>query len=736
MAKLMTDTITGAGVAPETSKTPEKNGGMFEGLRKRKEAKRVLSLVTSAISQPNGQSAASLKEATEIFKTLEVEYQDKALLKIKTLLESSTNYPFENGNPRKLHIISDFLTAIAPSLPKDESGNLARGPQESLIPLLANVADYYDPEGKCKEHPEVVLACTQALWGLEYGFYDFWKTQATNPVTQEFVVTQMLEMPHVEGQDPKAHGWYLLKDTLAQIAPALAASSSPKKIEFLDSIMEDKDPTIMKLVAGLRVPMSMDDIPKKLLDFETPGIKQFWHERIRDSRAVAPLTQEAAIGIMLEAKTEDGKLPGWSLLRENLKHIIIPMADHPSEKKVAFLVKAAKSDTPSIAEAAFRATASMKPIPGEMITIAKERKQKAEADRAAKVEAPKEIREALLSALRSALAARESAKQAAVEAISICNDTEATPQPTAKAKRKEALETLAAIRKEDQEARSRVTQVLTATAEFLDIVERRRNIAKGGKDELISMDELLGMYASDHGIRFGYMAPFIKRRHEKAMKDALEGNSDQQSRAILILQLFERHNLIVGGTKAHNQTVVDALLEKGPDGWKGVLKDQFPGLAPLIISSQSSKKVPFLASLVQSGNPIIVSRALDASLVLEQTPEEIVATAESMKDDVKLNAIVADFLDTVQLLGKVDLGNGEQFEAAEALVKKVRQGKPGFIVALHRLGFEMRDVFMEPSGSTHEEQLSQRQSAGKILVMLDGIGIKVPGTQIAPVEKQ
>jgi hypothetical protein len=214
------------------------------------------------------------------------------------------------------------------------------------------------------------------------------------------------------------------------------------------------------------------------------------------------------------------------------------------------------------------------------------------------------------------------------------------------------------------------------------------------------------------------------------MKDALEGKSDQQLQAILSLQLFEKHNLIVGGTKAHNQVVVDALLEKGPDGWKGVLKDQFAGLAPLIMASHSPKKAAFLASLIKSGNPAMVSRALDVSLVLPQTPEEIVEATKSVKDDVKVKAMAEDFLDTVQLLEKVDLGNGEQFEAAEALVKKAGPGKPGLMMALHKLGLEMKDVFIEPSGSTPEEKGSQKESALKIIAMLARIGIKVPGFEV------
>jgi hypothetical protein len=403
-------------------------------------------------------------------------------------------------------------------------------------------------------------------------------------------------------------------------------------------------------------PALLGEARKLRMGLNTPEMRAYWQERILDSKAAPPLTQEAAIGLLLETKAEDGTPIGWSLLRENLKRIITPMAKHPSEAKVAFLVKAANSTNPSIAAAAFRTAAATRPISGKIIIIAKERKEKAEAELAEKGDA---------------------------------------------------------------------ADVLSAVDEFLGIIKLMEGIAKGGKEQLAAMDQLLGMYASDHGKKFGYLASFVKHRHARAMKTAIEGEPSKQVHAILVLKLFEKHNIPVDGTKAHVRIAVDALLEKGPEGWKGVLKIQFLELAPLIATSRSLNTAPFLASMVKGCDPVAVSRALDLAFGLEQIPADVVEAAISVKDDARVKSASVDFLHTLQLLQAVDEGGDGQFAAAETLVKKAGSGKPGFRKVLLALGAEMRAVSTEPSGSTPEEKQSQRDSAERIIALLAKAGIEV-----------
>lgn len=711
MAKLMSDTITETGVAAGSSKMPEKKGGMFEGLRKRKEAKRVFELVNSAASADNGSSRAKIQSAVELFKTMEREYQEKTLGKLEDLLVDAARYPFENDtNPRQIHVIADFLTAIVPYLPKDASGDPATEQYGLILKSLANVADNCDPEGNHKNYPHVVQACTKALWELSYPSFEFWEDRVRDPVTQEFTVAALLDMPLKDGQDPGTHGWHLLKSNLAEVGPIVLASSSPKKTDFvdrLDDLLQDRNPKTVKLALGLMAAVHLGSIPQKLVDLNNPVVKEFWEERIRDREASAPLTQQAAIGVMLDMPLEGTKNPGWSLLRMNLKHIVIPMALLDAEKKVAFLKTAVKSDNPAIAKAAFQIVSSLKPIPGEIITLAKQRKEKAECE----FKAAKEAREGLLGSLRSALTARH----------------------TDPAKRQEARDAIGIIRAADKArdtdpAALYPASLLASTSEFLDMVALRTKIAAGGGKEIDGMTALLKAYSRDQGARFAYMAPFIINKHEKAMKDVLSGKLEQQEQAIHLLTLYETWGVKVHGRKDAPQQVVDKLLDQGPEAWYGFLKAHLGGLAYSVLMSRSEMKIDFLKAMAGSNDRKTSQTAFDIVLALPEIPEDFHKLATAIRADESRSAshlIADDFLHNLSLLELVDMGNGDQFKAVLGLINKYHSGRSDLHPLMQKLAAEMVDIVRDPGGSTEDEKVAQRLSALDMVVALFKSGIKV-----------
>ncbi len=434
-----------------------------------------------------------------------------------------------------------------------------------------------------------------------------------------------------------------------------SGTSAPKQLKVVRVVRVAVEGPAKKGAPVQVDPVLLGEVRKLKLGINSNQARAFWQGKIRDSKAVPPLTQEAAIGLLLETKSEDGIFIGWSLLRQNLKHIIIPMANNPSAAKVKFLVKAVKSNPP-IAVAAFKAAAASRPISAKIITIAKEMKAK-EAE--------------------------------------LAKDEYTAP-------------------------------VLSAAVEFLEVDNLMNGIAKGLGEQLAAMDQLFSMYASDHGKRFGYLADFLIHRRARSMRFAIEGKKTiDQEHAISVLRLFEKHKIVVDGTKEHVRIAVDALLEKGPEGWKGVLVSKFSELAPLIATSNSLNKGHFLASVVKGCEPALVSRALDLVFMLEQVPAEVVKAAMDVKDDPRVKSISIDFLQTLQLLQALEKSGDQQFAAAEALVKKARLDKPGFRMVLHELGAEMKDVSMEPAGPTPEEMQHQKDSAERVLAMLAKAGIDV-----------
>ncbi|NYZ73776.1 hypothetical protein H0O00_01410 [Candidatus Micrarchaeota archaeon] len=598
MAKLMFNTIMATGTVAETPKPPEKKSGLFEGLRKRKEASKVFELVKSAALISNGSSAARFQEAIELFRTLEPKHQEKTLLRIQDMLADAARYPFENTtNPRQIHVIADFLTRIAPHLPKDAAGDPITEPYKPALKSLASTVTSYDPDGKHKDHPQVIQACTTALWAMGYSTYNFWVGRAINPPTQEFAITKLLEQP--QSGDPKTHTWTLLRDNIEAVGPAIIASPSPKKIEFLKNMFE--------------------------------------------------------------------------------------------------------SENPKTATAAFHMVAPMKQVPEELVATAKERKQKAEAD----IIAVKEAREGLIGPLRSMLAARH----------------------TNTAKRQEAKGIIASIREKERQA-SGPAEMLSATSEFIDMAELTKKIAKGGQDELQGMDTLLGMFASDRGVRFGYIAPFIAYRHARAMKDVLSPDSDlkKQTHALNVLSIYEVHDVKANGIKNNTRYVVDALLDKEPEGWNGILKAYMRGLTFPIMASESKNKLGFLMAMASTEEPQTVQAAFDAVFWMEYIPEEFSVQASAIKADegkAVLHPIMDDFLDTLRLMDLVEMGNGEQFTAAMALISKYRSGRSALAPVMHGLGIEMVDVMRFPGGSSEDEKVAQRLSALDVVVALIMSHVKV-----------
>jgi len=697
----MSKPIDGAAEAAGSAQTPQRKVGWLEGRRRRKEAQHVAELVNSATLFDNGTSRAKVQEAIELFKNLEPEYKEAAILSIEPALAYLSSYTFENDiKPRQVHIIADFMATIAPYLPKDASGEPITEPYEGAMHSLARVTENYDPEGGHKAYPHVVQACVAALWEFGYPSYQFWATRAHDSVTQEMTIARLLDMPLKEGQDPQTHGWQLLKENVRAIGPAIIKSFSDKKIAFLENAIATGKPAEVVAAMDCLSVVYCDAMPKHL-DMSNQGIKDFWQAKVRGENEEGPLTQQKALSILLETKAEDGKRLGWSFLREQLRHIIIPMALNTSEAKYQFLARAARNENPAIMEAAFKVAASSESIPAEMIKTAKERKASAEDELGAAAAA----REGLLGKLRSALAARH-------------NDA---------TKRQEAREAIPAIRKTDEDATPH-TEALSAASEFLDMVNLRKRISKGSTEGLESLDRMLTIYAADHGQRFSYLSPFIRRTYDAAMQDILGGDETKQLHALNALSIFDGRHVTAGPVRNAVNHALAQRIDKGPEAWNGILVSYLGAITDPIVTGDSSRKMEFLMAMAGREDAKTVQAAFNAVLWVEGVPDGFKALAQSIKADEGKNVlhpITEDFLDTMRLVELVGMGNGDQFTAATALVDKYRSGKRALGAILYRTGAEMVDVVAEPGGSTEEEKKAQRGAALDIVVAIAKSGIRL-----------
>lgn len=243
---------------------PERKVGWLEGRRKQKEAKRVADLVASAAWSDNGASSVRLQEAIKLFKNLEPEYKEIALLNVEKTLVEAAKYPFENDKAaRQVHVLADFIAAAAPFLPKDASGDPITEPYAQSMQSLAHVTAAQDPDGGHKGQQHVVSACVNALWELGYPSYQFWTKHVLDPVTQDMVITKLLDMPLKEGQDPKTHGWHILAEQLRHIIVPLALNASENKRAFLIHAAKNEDPLIVEAV--LRVAVSSQSVPEEMI---------------------------------------------------------------------------------------------------------------------------------------------------------------------------------------------------------------------------------------------------------------------------------------------------------------------------------------------------------------------------------------------------------------------------------------------------------------------------------------
>ena len=82
--------------------------------------------------------------------------------------------------------------------------------------------------------------------------------------------------------------------------------------------------------------------------------------------------------MLLETKSDKGVYTGWSILRENLRKLVVEVAYHPSEKKVRFLKKAIRASNQNIAIAGLKAVVASGKIDLELVKEARKRKADAE----------------------------------------------------------------------------------------------------------------------------------------------------------------------------------------------------------------------------------------------------------------------------------------------------------------------------------------------------------------------
>lgn len=213
--------------------------GFWARWKERRRPGTVIKLLQNAMTFQNGRSAVKFDEAVSIFKELAPEQREKPLDMVWNRLADLSEVPFENDfKAHGIHVLADFLRDTSDCLPRDEKGQIAE-PYKELMVYLKKVVEARDPDGNHKNHTAVRIGCVYALNELGYGDRRFWQERIMDPVTQGVAILCMLKMPPQE--KPEEHGWHLLKENLDKMGIAIASHPSPKKIDFLSSLVAEDD---------------------------------------------------------------------------------------------------------------------------------------------------------------------------------------------------------------------------------------------------------------------------------------------------------------------------------------------------------------------------------------------------------------------------------------------------------------------------------------------------------------
>lgn len=232
---------------------------MAEGLRMRRARRNTLDAVDAAARFGERES---LDSAFATYAALPAAHKERVLLDLQRSLKLISYCPFEDAQKTaRLSAIADFFSKAATLLPVDAEGERVTAPYKDAIRMLRDIVEREEfRNGSSSSHSDAILACSQALWELEYGNFGFWESRVRDPATRDYVITKLLEMP--EAEDVTESGWYLLRNHLDEIGPAIAASASAKRDEFFASMFMDGD---MKVAASaMRAAVCLESTPGEL----------------------------------------------------------------------------------------------------------------------------------------------------------------------------------------------------------------------------------------------------------------------------------------------------------------------------------------------------------------------------------------------------------------------------------------------------------------------------------------
>ncbi len=256
-----------AGKEGETKRGFRPFSAISESLQGRRARLDAVSLLESAVRHGDQEAYG---EAVGAFIALPAKQREKMLLEAQKLVAAASIRTFESPERTgEITALAIFFRDAAKMLPVDEEGEKLTGPYSDAIGAFIKVANAKrSSNGSRILQDTAALACTEALWALDYGGSQFWSERLSDYATRDFAIKSLLEMP--ETADFNDHGWSLLKKELGPLAVGIARSPSPQKADFLRLMLADSDPAVME--AAVKSVMFLmpapDDIFKGVSDLK------------------------------------------------------------------------------------------------------------------------------------------------------------------------------------------------------------------------------------------------------------------------------------------------------------------------------------------------------------------------------------------------------------------------------------------------------------------------------------
>ncbi|HSB47858.1 MAG TPA: hypothetical protein VLD37_07640 [Candidatus Bilamarchaeum sp.] len=349
-------------IAQPESPAPRKSrlfGGLVEGVRSYRSRREISALLKEA-------SAGSVAEALEIFSTLDEKGRHKAMSSAQDSLRMRSAFPFEDpSRAAAIGALGEFIAGAARCIP---SGQGKAYPEAAeILRKIAQESSFYRSDNPA--HCAAKLACAKALWALGGADRDFWAEMAAQDASAGYVIPKLLET---------AEGRAILKGSLKETAAGIASCQSGMKTEFLVEMLAGADRDTAKSIVSAS--LALETIPREIVakarelfnsaDPEIEALKLpfskavwksrtgnrvFWTERLFDQP-----TSDFTLSTLLNDKTD-----GWSLLKEHLEAVAIPIATGRSERKAEFLEAMLSDSNPQVIKVALASSIYLDPVPEE-----------------------------------------------------------------------------------------------------------------------------------------------------------------------------------------------------------------------------------------------------------------------------------------------------------------------------------------------------------------------------------